>query len=399
MMPRPLRNCHACGKVCALVNSIRARKGNAVLRTLAAVLLLALSAAPAAAAVRFAEWTPETISTVIEAAAARDGYVMVVITQPDWCPGCIQLDHELLRNPQAEGIAALTADWQVLEVLGYDEPDATFLAEQGLGFLGTPTTLLLRPQQGDRRLGDARQVAAIVGYPDDYEARLRQAAEGYDAIVAAQAAVRERNDVAALEALAQAYLAAGQAEPARRVFRSLLLREELTAEERRDISLRAILQPTQRVENDHARTLEELEAWAGRYPEGRSRQDFMYAKAWALLATGQLDAAASYIDDVYAGSDDADTVAQYLYLAFREPTRTLLPAAEARARAAISEFPDQAARFYSAHGRLLRRMGRLEEAEQAFAAAVDKAAPDNPSLGTYQGQLEFVRRELASRGS
>ena len=398
MMPPPLRNCHACGKVCALVNSIQARKGTPVLRTLAALTLLALSSAPATAAVRFADWTPDTIDAVIAAAATRDSYVMVVITQPDWCPGCIQLDHELLRNPAAESIAALTADWQVLEVLGYDEPDASFLAEQGLGFLGTPTTLLLRPQQGDRRLGDARQVAAIVGYPDDYEARLREAAAGHDAIVAAQTAVRERNDVQALEALAQAYLAAGQAESARRVFRSLLLREELTPEQQRDISLRAILQPTQRVENDHVRTLEELEAWAGRYPEGRSRQDFTYARALALLATGQLEAATAYIDEVYARSDDPETVAQYLYLAFREPTRTLLPAAEVRARAAITDFPQQAARFHSAHGRLLRRMGRLEEAEQAFAAAVDKAAPDHPSLGTYQGQLEFVRRELASRG-
>lgn len=370
-------------------------------RTLAVafMLALALASAPAGAAVRFTAWAPDTIDAVIAAAAARDGYVMVVITQPDWCPGCIQLDRELLRNPEAEGIAVLTADWQVLEVLGYDEPDASFLAAQGLGFLGTPTTLLLRPQAGDQRLGDARQVAAIVGYPEDYEAQLRQAAAGHDAIVAAQAAVRERNDVAALEALAQAYLAAGQAEPARRVFLSLLLREELTAEQQRDISLRAILQPTQRVENDHARTLEELEAWAARYPEGRKRQDFMYARAWALLATGQLDAARSYIDSVYAGSDDPETVAQYLYLAFREPTRSLLPAAEARARTAITEFPAQAARFYSAHGRLLRRMGRLEEAEQAFASAVARAAPDNPSLGTYRGQLEFVRRELASRGS
>ena len=370
-----------------------------MVRTLAVALILAVAPLPAAAAVRFADWAPETIDTVIEAAAAQDGFVMVVITQPDWCPGCIQLDNELLRNPEAEGIAALTADWQVLEVLGYDEPDATFLAQQGLGFLGTPTTLLLRPQAGDTRLGDARQVAAIVGYPDDYEARLRQAAEGYDAVVAAQAVVRERNDVASLEALAQAYLAAGQADPARRVFQSLLLREELTPEQQLDISLRSILQPTQRVENDHARTLAELEAWSTRYPQGLERPDYMYARAWALLATGQLDAAQAYIDEVYAGSDDADTVAQYLYLAFREPTRTLLSAAEARARAAITEFPQQAARFHSAHGRLLRRMGRLEEAEQAFAAAVDQAAPDNPSLGTYQGQLEFVRRELASRGS
>jgi hypothetical protein len=323
---------------------------------------------------------------------------MVVITQPDWCPGCIKLDNELLRNPEAQGIAALTADWTVLEVLGYDEPDASVLASQGLGFLGTPTTLLLRPGPGDTRLGDARQVAAIVGYPEDYEAQLRRAAEGHDAIVEAQAAVRERNDVEALQALAQAYLAAGRADPARRVFQAILLRDELTAEQRRDISLQAVLQPTQRVENDHARTLAELDAWAAQYPEGRSRQDFMYARAWALLATGQQAAAEEYIAEVYQGSDDPETVANYLYLAFREPTRSLLADAEARARTAIDDFPEQAARFHSAHGRLLRRLGRLEEAEAAFEAAVAAAAADNPSLGTYRGQLQFVRQELAARG-
>ena len=369
-----------------------------MLRALVVSLTLAAWSTTATAAVRFAEWTPETIGGVIAEAAATDSYIMVVITQPDWCPGCIQLDNELLRNPEAAGIAALTADWQVVEILGYDEPDASFLAAQGLGFLGTPTTLLLRPEPGDRRLGDARQVAAIVGYPDDYEDRLRQAAAGYDGIVAAQAAVREQNDVAALEALAQAYLAAGQADPARRVFQSLLLRDELSPEERLEISLLAILQPTQRIENDHARVLRELAAWAERYPEGTKRPDYMYARAWALLATGQQAAAEAYIDEVYAGSTDADTVAQYLYLAFREPTGTLLVRAEARARAAIEEFPQQAARFHSAHGRLLRRMGRLAEAEQAFATAVAKAGPDHPSLGTYRGQLEFVRRELAAAG-
>ena len=369
-----------------------------MLRTTYAVLLLALASAPAAAAVRFTEWSPESLDALVSEAAASEAYVMVVITQPDWCPGCIKLDDELLRNPDAAGIAALTADWKVLEVLGYDEPDASVLAAQGLGFLGTPTTLLLRPAPGDKRLGDARQVAAIVGYPDDYEERLRRAAEGHDAIVEAQAAVRERNDVESLQALAQAYLAAGRADPARRVFQAILLRDELTPAQRREISLQAVLQPSQRVENDHARTLAELESWAEQYPEGRSRQDYMYARAWALLATGQQAAAEEYIAAVYQSSDDPDTVASYLYLAFREPTRSLLADAEERARSAIEQFPEQAARFHSAHGRILRRLGRLEEAEQAFEAAVASAAEGHPSLGTYRGQLEFVRQELAARG-
>jgi hypothetical protein len=42
----------------------------------------------------------------------------------------------------------------------------------------------------------------------------------------------------------------------------------------------------------------------------------------------------------------------------------------------------------------LRRQGRLDEAEQAFARAVDVVPADDPNRDTYVGQLEFVRKEL-----
>src|SRR5690606_24011401 len=137
----------------------------------------------------------------------------------------------------------------------YDEPDAGIIAAQGLGFLGTPTTLLFDPRPGDRRLGDARQVTAIVGYAGDYLQRLADAAAGHDAIAVAQARMREPNDIESMRALAIAFLAAGDADAARRVYRSLLLRPELSADERRAIALEAIVGPTQRVEKDHRRTL------------------------------------------------------------------------------------------------------------------------------------------------
>jgi uncharacterized protein HemY len=299
----------------------------------------------------------------------------------------------LLRNPAAADIAALTEDWVVLEMLGYDEPDASVIASQGLGFLGTPTTLLLDPGTGDRRLGHARQVAAIVGYPEDYLERLTSAAAGHDAISAAQARLRERNDVASLRELALAYLAGGDAEAGRRVFHSLLLRRELSSDERRDIALEAIVGPSQRVENNHRRTLEELAAWVEIYPEGRDEPDYIYARAWALLSLGEHDAAMQLIRETYLDSDDADTTAQYLYLVFRAPTDLLLEDAEARARAAVAQFPDQAARFHAAHGRILRRQGRLGEAERSFARAVELAAEDDPGRGTYLGQLDFVRNQ------
>lgn len=359
---------------------------------LSAVFLLA---APASGAVRFADWHGDSLDALVADAAAGDKLVMVVITQPDWCPGCIQLDRELLRNPAAAEIAELTQDWVVLEIMGYDQPDAGIIAAQGLEFLGTPTTLLLKPGAGDARLGDARQVAAIVGVPDDYVDRLKQAAEGHDAIAEAQAQLRERNDVDSLQALALAFLAAGDAEAARRVFASLLMREELSAEQRRGFALQAVVQPTQRVEKDHRRTLAELSAWAEAFPEGRDDPAYIYARVWSLLALEENDEALALIRENYLDSDDQDTTAEYLYLAFRAPTDLLLEDAEARAREAVAQFPERAARFHAAHGRILRRQGRLDEAEYAFSRAVALAAEDDPSRGTYVGQLEFVRNERA----
>jgi thiol-disulfide isomerase/thioredoxin len=361
---------------------------------IALAMAVVLLAAPASAAVRFAEWSGDEIGGLLAEAASADRLIMVVITQPDWCPGCIELDRTLLRNPEAQDIAALTANWVVLEVLGYDEPDASFLARQGLGFLGTPTTLLLSPRATDQRLGDARQVAAIVGFPADYMERLERAATGHDAIEEARARLRADNDVAALRGLADAFLAAGDATAARRVFQSLMLREELSAEEQRQVALQSILQPTQRIEKDHPRTLEELAAWAERFPGAQDDPDYVYGRVWSLLSLGRHDEAMELIEVAYL-SGDPNALASYLYLVFRDPHDVLLADAEARAREAVTKFPEQAARFNSAHGRLLRRQGRLAEAELAFSRAVAAAAKDDPNLGTYRGQLEFVRAERA----
>lgn len=355
-----------------------------------------LAAGPAAAEVRFTPWSGESLAGLVEEAAAADRLVMVVITQPDWCPGCIQLDRELLRNPAAEEFAAFTRDWVILEMLGYDQPDAGVIAAQGLGFLGTPTTLLLKPGAGQTKLGEARQLAAVVGYPEDYVARLEAAVAGHDAIAAAQAQLRERNDVESLQGLADAFLEAGDAAAARRVYQSLLWREELSEDQRRGFALDAILGPTQRVEKDHRRTLQELDAWVTAYPEGRDAPAYHYARAWSLLWLDELEQARALIRTEFLDSGDPDSLASYLYLAFRSPTDALLADAEPRARQAIEQFPEHAARFHAAHGRLLRRMGRLQEAEAAFSQAVAGVPADHPSRGTYQGQLEFVRKELAA---
>ncbi|HRP86292.1 MAG TPA: hypothetical protein PLS34_02070, partial [Gammaproteobacteria bacterium] len=154
--------------------------------------------------------------------------------------------------------------------------------------------------------------------------------------------------------------------------------------------------PTQRVEKDHRRTLQELDAWARAYPEGREDSGYQYARIWSLLWLGEDAQANALLGEHFIDSNDPDRVANYLYLAFRSPTDVLLAEAEPRARQAIVRFPEQAARFNAAHGRLLRRLGRLQEAEAAFGRAVAGVSADNPSHGTYLGQLEFVRKELAA---
>ncbi len=363
--------------------------------SLTCLAVLSLAAGAAGAAVEFAEWTPESVDQVIARAAEEDQPVMVVITQPDWCPGCIVLDRTLLRNPAAQDIATLTRDWQVLEVFGYDAPGAAFLEAQGLSFVGTPTTLLLRPEAGDRRLGEARQLVAIAGVPEDYVERLRAAAEGHDRIAAAQARVRSSQDTEAWLELARAWLEAGDAEAARRAYRSVLLRPGLTPEQQRDISLEAIVQPTQRVEKDHRRALEELEAWAAAHPGATEDDGYVYARVWSLLALERVDEARRLIETHYLSADTADALATYLYLAFRHPSEALLSDAEARARTGIERYPEQKGRLLAAHGRILRRQGRLGDAEAAFAAAVEATDPASDSYQTYLGQLEFVRQELA----
>jgi hypothetical protein len=370
-----------------------------VSRWIALLVLLSLSLAPAGAAVRFSQWSPDSVDNLLRDTAEAEQFLMVVITQPDWCPGCIELDRSLLRNPEAGQIAALTRDWVVIEVLGYDEPGASLLADQQLGFLGTPTTLLLKPGTSDQRLGDATQMAAIVGVPEDYVEQLERAAAGHGVIAEAQARVREHNDADSLRALADAYLAAGDAMAARRVFQSLLLREELSADERRKLALEAVVLPSQRVEKDHQRTLDELAVWLESFPAGSGDPAYIYARVWSTLALGRVEEGMALIREAYLDSDDPGALADYLYLVFRHPSESLLADAEARARQGVTRFPEQAARFHAAHGRILRRQGRFDAAEQAFSRAVELTAPDHPSRVTYLGQLEFVRQERTARAN
>ncbi len=361
-----------------------------------ATLTICLLAPAATAGVRYTHWTPDEIGSLLARQGARDGLVMVVITQPDWCPSCIELDRELLRNPDAGDIAALTKDWLVLEVFGYDADGATMLREQGLRFVGTPTTLLIRPVEGSGRLGDGKLVASIVGYPEDYAARLERASTGFDAIADAQAQARQTGSVEDFAALANAYVEHGDAAAAARVYRSLLARDDLDETTRPDLRWSLLTEVYQRVEKDHAKTLRALLAFARDYPARADEPRFSYATAWSLLELGRVADARYILKTRYLDADDADRLADYLYLVFRHPTDELLVEAEAAARAGIEKYPEQRARLTAALARILRRQGCLAEAADAFERAAELAGPEHDNYEVYLGQLEFVRSELKS---
>jgi thiol-disulfide isomerase/thioredoxin len=84
----------------------------------------------------------KSLTEVLTTHAVDERVVMMVISQRDWCPPCIALDTELLRNPDEDELARLTEDWVVIEVNGYEEPWSAQLKQHGVDFPGTPTTLV-----------------------------------------------------------------------------------------------------------------------------------------------------------------------------------------------------------------------------------------------------------------
>ncbi len=365
-----------------------------LMRLMAAALFAVTPATQAA--VDFTDWQGTSIPALIDRAAENETTIMVVVTQPDWCPACIELERDILGNPKATDIADLTRDWIALEVFGYDEEGAAFLAEQGLKFVGTPTTLVIRPSRDDQRLGDGTLLTSIVGNPENFVQRLADGAAGTDMVRAAQEAAREDGTVEAFEALADAYVVHGDSTAAERVFRSLLLRDDLDDEKRADIRWALITNVYQRVEKDHERTLAELRRYAVDYPARVEEGAFLYASAWSLLSLGRIEDARAILKQHYLEADDPDRLASYLYMVFRAPTGELLSEAEAAARTGIERYPEQDARLTAGLARILRRRGCLEEAEAAFDEAVRLAGPEHDNYGIYIGQRDYVRGELAA---
>ena len=108
---------------------------------LAGVIALLALARPAEATVEFAEWDPAALGDLIAEAAGAQKHLLLVVTQPDWCPPCIRLDRDILGNPdEKRDRRAGTHGWLAIEVLGYDAPGALLLRQHGIQFIGTPTT-------------------------------------------------------------------------------------------------------------------------------------------------------------------------------------------------------------------------------------------------------------------
>jgi tetratricopeptide (TPR) repeat protein len=360
----------------------------------------------ARAAVEFSEWDAESLPRIALGAAQGQRLVLLVITQPDWCPPCIRLDRELLSNPDEKRFAELARDWLAIEIHGYDAPGAGILASHGIRFLGTPTTLLLAPEAESGRLGDARVMASVVGYPADYVEQLERAARGYEPVAAALERATTRGRPEDWLELARRYAARGDAEGARRAYRRLLeFPADAFPETGRDslatLQARAewelITEVQQRVEKDHAGTLAALDTWMAEHPEEASSEPVAWARAWALAGSGQIEAAIEVMEQGFLDSGSVDGVLELLYLAFRHPAPSLLERAEREGLEALKQFPAEEAALQAGLGRVYRRQGRLAEAETGFARAIELIEPEDPRYPIYAGQLEFVQKERAAR--
>lgn len=366
------------------------------MKPLIVAALLTCCVAAARAEVVFTQWTEDNLGELLAEAGRKQQTVMLVISQTDWCPYCIRLDRDLLSNPAATNIRELTRAWMVLEIFGYDAAGARILREHAVSFLGTPTILILRPTPETRRLGDARIVAGIVSYPDDLMTQLTAVAEGYEALTSVQAAVRKSGTVDNFVTLARVYTEQGNGPAAEHVYRSILYRQDLSEEQRREFRWEMIVRAIQRVSEDHERALTEIGRYASIYPEFVAENEYAYRLAWSLLASDRMLEARLVLNERFRDGGTADLSYDYLYLIFRYPHADLLQEAESFAHAAIAEYPAEAARFYQALGRILRRQGKFRQATDAFREAVELLEQNDENYAVYFGQLEYALSEVAA---
>lgn len=375
----------------------------------AAAGLVALGlTAVAPAAVTFHPWQDTSLSQVVDQASRTKKLVVLVVTQPDWCPPCIRLDQRWLTNAGDTAVRDATKDALVLEVWGYDAAGAELLRRQEVRFQGTPTTHVFRPEHPGEPLGRAALLGSIVGAPDDYPAQLARIMGGHDPVADAKAEVEAAPDRVArgkaLLALAALHAARGEADAAS----SALAAVQALPADGIDAASAAALAGAKgqaaweqaatvdlRVRKDAAVALRGIDSYIATHGMAMDRvQDITYARAAALARLGRVTEALDAMERTHVDPGTADGHETFAYFCFRQESTEALLRGEARTREALAKFPDARAALQQALGRILRRQGRLVEAEAAFAESV-RAARDDEQRLVNQGQLDMVRRELA----
>lgn len=358
---------------------------------------------PASAAVSWSAWAETSFQEEVDRAAEERRLLILVVTQPDWCPPCIRLNHRWLENPEEQVVADATRGAVLLEVLGYDADGAALLREQRIRFQGTPTTHVYRPTRAGQLLSRAEHLGSIVGAPDDYAERLVAIVSGRDAVAGLREDVREAADETRraelrLE-LADRLIARGDDAEAERVLRQVERRarrgaegSELAALGRRASWRRAAVVDL-RVRKDYPAALAGIDAHVKRH--GRpddEREAIGYARAWALAHLDREDEALAELRATYLQPRTRDGIATFAYFAFRVRSERLMTLAEREVQGLLRDRPDDAV-LHQALGRLHRRQGRLHDALDAFARAVE-LAPDDAARVVYRGQWRHVRDEL-----
>ena len=362
------------------------------------------------ASVEFRDWHESSFREVVDSAARSKKPIVLIVTQPDWCPPCIKIDRHWLKNAADTEVRDITKDAIVLEVRGYERAGAKLLRKEGIAFQGTPTVHVYGAPVVGKPLGQATLLGSIVGAPDDFPARLakllasqgdpmaplRASAEGAaDPVARAKALLdlarllAERGDAEGAHDAYQAVVALSPGAPGAGEPASDL--DELQRKAAWEQASVAML----RVRKDYRRALPMIDSWAAKYvvrPDEAASH--AYARAWALLHLGRRDEA---LDQLTKGlPKDADGTDTFLYFCFRSDDRDLWTLGEQRAKEALALYPDSQAMLWQDLGRIQRRLGALEEAEASFKKAVE-LSPAGDDRETYEGQLETVRAERGAR--
>jgi hypothetical protein len=384
--------------------------------TLASLVLLSLCAGSAAAAVSFEPWEQTSFQDAVDRAAASKRQVVLVVTQPDWCPPCITLDRKWLKNESDHEAADVLKDAMVLEVRGYDADGAELLRKQGVLFQGTPTTHVFGVPRAGMPLGEVQLEGSVVGAPADWPAQVGALLDGRNPVSAARKAVLDATDPVtrahALMDLGGLLAARGDANGATTAYRRVewLMRHRRgdqpqlaeLAELKKQAWWERVATVELRVRKDHASALRGIDGWVRTYtpskyhPSAEQLEKVAYARAWALDGLGRTDEALDLLSTALPHS--ADGYETFLYFCFRSGDPQALLEGERRVPEAIAAFPERRAAFLEALGRIQRRQNRFADAETSFAEAVSLAPAGEERL-TYASELETARRERAARES